>query len=131
VCVEGAIWECRVMVPSLRGSFKAANISGERYQTMERHNNRRLDPLGKMVLPSAVKRDLKLEPKTQVSLMPVDTIIIMRRLDGEPSAHCYTGEIDPLGRIEIPPELMHHLNWTADNELSLYSIDNLLILKSA
>ncbi|MCL2839457.1 MAG: hypothetical protein FWE05_01695 [Defluviitaleaceae bacterium] len=95
---------------------------------MERHNNRRVDPLGKMVLPSALRRDLDLSEKTQVSLMPVENAIIMWRLKDEPSPHCYTSEIDKLGRIEIPAELMRRFNWSIEDEISIYSAEHLVIL---
>ncbi|MCL2840044.1 MAG: hypothetical protein FWE05_04645 [Defluviitaleaceae bacterium] len=97
---------------------------------MKRHNNRSIDPLRKMVLPSAIRQDLKLEPKDQVSLMPVETLVVLWRIDGEPSSHCYTSEIDELGRIEVPFELMFQLSWNVLDEISIHSIDNLVILKS-
>ncbi|MCL2839531.1 MAG: AbrB/MazE/SpoVT family DNA-binding domain-containing protein [Defluviitaleaceae bacterium] len=97
---------------------------------MERHNTRRIDQQSKMTLPSALRRDLSLNEKAQVSLMPVESIVILWRLDGEPSSHCYTSTIDDLGRVEIPAEIMHQLNWQLESEISLYATDNLVILKS-
>ncbi|MCL2839629.1 MAG: AbrB/MazE/SpoVT family DNA-binding domain-containing protein [Defluviitaleaceae bacterium] len=102
---------------------------------MERYSSRGIDELGRMVLPVEIRTKLNLRANMQVSLTPIDTIVILQRVDGEPIPACtcynYTSTLDELHRVTFSHELLSQQGWKAGSTVALYVNDNIIILKSA
>lgn len=73
---------------------------------------RKLDNLGRLVVPIEFRRELGFEPKTQVEFMLEDDVIFVQKTVG--TVHGLTRKLDSLGRIIIPSNLRQRLN-IADN----------------
>ena len=96
---------------------------------MERYSSRTVDELNRLVLHSELRNKLGLNTGDKVSLKTLDTIVILRKLEGD--SDCAVCQIDELGMIELPKELRQQLGWKAKDKIALYNTDNIIILKSA
>lgn len=102
---------------------------------MERYSARTVDELGRLTLHSDLRKRLGLETGDKVSLMLVDTILILRRAqgcaEGESQSGCLCCPVSELGMIELPIEIRQKLSWKENAQVALYHTDNIIILKSA
>jgi bifunctional DNA-binding transcriptional regulator/antitoxin component of YhaV-PrlF toxin-antitoxin module len=98
---------------------------------MERYSCRAIDELGRLVLHSELRKKLCLETGGKISLLLVDTVIILRRIENEPEPGCDVSQINELGVIDLPIELRQKLGWQTADKVAMYHTDNLIILKLA
>jgi len=87
--------------------------------------------MGRVVLPSEIRRKLNLNTGGEVSLTLVGTILILQpKADASDSA-CAVCQVSEVGVIDLPAELRQKLNWKVKGEISMYHTDNLVVMKSA
>ena len=98
---------------------------------MEKYNTRKIDGLGRIVLPGAVRRKLAIKVGGQLLVTPVDTIVILQHADDNAASGSTACEVDQLGMVTLPKEIRQTLGWKENDEVALYQSDNLIILKSA
>ena len=104
---------------------------------MERYNSRLVDELGRITIPSQLRKELEINTGDKISLTVVSTIVIMEKAardadatDVGIGADSYICETNELGMITLPLELRQQMGWQTKDELPLYHTDNLMILKS-
>lgn len=98
---------------------------------MERYSSRTIDELGRLVLHSDLRKRLALETGNNLSLKPVDTIVILQRAENDAESDYALCPVDELGRLVLPIELRQKLGWKEKDKLALYHTDNIIILKQA
>ena len=103
---------------------------------MEQYNTRKIDGLGRIVLPGAVRRKLAIKVGGKLLATPVDTIVILQHADDNAATENTTSkniicEVDHLGMVALPKEIRQTLGWKENDEVALYQTDNIIILKSA
>ena len=98
---------------------------------MERYNSHGIDEMGQLVLHGDLRKKLGFETAGEVSMMPVEHIVILRRLEGEPESGCFTSSVCNLGRINLPADLREKMGWQVKNRVAIYNTGNLIILKLA
>jgi bifunctional DNA-binding transcriptional regulator/antitoxin component of YhaV-PrlF toxin-antitoxin module len=98
---------------------------------MERYTAHAIDEVGRFVLHGDLRRKLGVEESGKVSLLIVDTIVIMQRMCGEPEQGCIVSPVNDIGMVDLPKELREKLGWQVKDKLAAYSTDNLVILKLA
>ena len=98
---------------------------------MERYSTRTIDDLGRVVLHSSIRDEFGIKAGDSISLLLVDTIVILRKLAGEPEPGCSVSQVSELGVIEIPGEIRQKLNWSTGSKVAVYRTDDLLIIKFA
>ena len=97
---------------------------------MERYNSRLVDELGRITIPSQLRKELEINTGDKISLTAVSTIVVMEKATGDAVAECHVCDVSELGMITLPLELRQQMGWQTKDELSLYHTDNLMILKS-
>ena len=98
---------------------------------MERYNNRKFDEVGRIVLPSGLRESLGLASGISVALVQIANLIILQKAENDTSNGGVVCQIDDLGRITPPTELVKKLNWLAGDSIALYHTDDVIILKRA
>ncbi|MCL2840227.1 MAG: hypothetical protein FWE05_05580 [Defluviitaleaceae bacterium] len=96
---------------------------------MENYGTRGIDDLGRLVVPQSLRTKLNFEQGMQIVLMPLEPIIILKPLEGEPSSDYFISEIDELGRIALDFELRNHQNWKEQDKIAFYLLEDILIIK--
>ncbi|MCL2620447.1 MAG: hypothetical protein FWD97_05915 [Defluviitaleaceae bacterium] len=90
---------------------------------------RRLDDLGKLVLPSELRRKLglTLDPSPRVTITKLDdeTLIIQKAKEGCQSPN--TKELDDLGRLHLNKELRDSLGWNENTYLGVN--DDIMVIR--
>ena len=98
---------------------------------MERYSSRTIDELGRFVLHSELRKKLGLAMKGRVSLKLVGSIIILRQAEGIAGDDCAFSEIDEIGMVTLPSEVMKDMSWKSGDKIAFYNTDNLIFLKTA
>jgi len=98
---------------------------------MERYSSRVIDEKGRLVLHSTLRKKLGIETGDKISLVVVDTIMILQKVNNSTVSENSVCEVDQLGRLSLPKELKQSFGWEIEDEVALYHTDNLIILKSA
>jgi len=97
---------------------------------MERYSTRGIDDLGKMVLPTELRKKLELEQGVKLLLYPIGTIAVLEKTDREPGEDSFLCEVDELGRIDITGAIRAIFGWEAKSRIAIYNLDNVIFLKS-
>ena len=98
---------------------------------MERYSSRTIDELGRLVLHTELRKLLNLETGDTVTMLVVENIIILRRVNEGLEQGLATSKVDELGRVVIPVEIRNVLGCQAKDKLAVYLTGNIIILKSA
>ena len=98
---------------------------------MERYSARAVDELNRLVLHGELRKELGFEEGDNVSLLRVDTIVILQKADGDLGQGYFASQVDDFGRIVLPAELQQQMGWEVKSRVAVYHTDNMLILKSA
>ena len=98
---------------------------------MERYSSRGIDELNRLVLHSEIRKILGFEEGDNVSLLRVDTIVILQKADGDLGEGYFASQVDEFGRIVLPAELQQQMGWEVKSRVAVYHTDNILILQSA
>ncbi|MCL2619312.1 MAG: hypothetical protein FWD97_00070 [Defluviitaleaceae bacterium] len=90
---------------------------------------RRLDDLGKIILPSELRRKLglTLDPSSKVTITKLDdeTIIVQKAKEGCQSPN--TKELDDMGRLHLNKELRDSLGWNENTYLGVN--DDIMVIR--
>lgn len=90
---------------------------------------RKIDELGRIVLPMEIRRELKIEPRTKIDMwldgkimrvFPYDTV----RLNG------IVRRLDELGRITLPKEYRKDLGLSDRSEVDMYFDGNTICIQA-
>lgn len=81
--------------------------------------NRRIDELGRFVLPIETRQKLGIEPKNNLIMLVDNESIILKK----------GVEVDELGRIVIPKHVRQTLGIEEKQELSIEVVNDTIILK--
>ena len=94
---------------------------------MERYAARTIDEFFRLGLHGELRQKIGLELGAKVSLMIVDTIVILQKWSDDSGRECV--EIDDLGMLTLPHLLKSMLGWKERDKVSSYHSDNIIILK--
>ena len=97
---------------------------------MERYNSRTIDENGRLVLHREIRKELGIEAGDKISLMLIDTIVILRRVESDAEEDCIVCQVNDLGMISLPAEVRESLGWKERDKVAVYHTDNIVILKS-
>ena len=97
---------------------------------MELYKSRTLDELGRISIPSDLRKELSLNPGDKISLTTISTITVLEKVEGATEADGTICEVSELGVITLPAELRQQRGWKEKDKVALYHTDNLMILKS-
>ncbi|MCL2620210.1 MAG: hypothetical protein FWD97_04660 [Defluviitaleaceae bacterium] len=90
---------------------------------------RRLDDLGKIILPSELRRKLGLtldpSPKVTITKLDDETLIIQKAKVGCVSPN--TKELDDIGRLHLNKELRESLGWDKNTHLGIN--DDVMVIR--
>jgi len=94
---------------------------------LERYKSRNVDELGRISIPSELRKELSLDTGDKISLTAVSTIVVLQKAANDAGAVC---DINDIGMITLPAELRQQMGWKEKDKVALYHTDSLMILKS-
>ena len=96
---------------------------------MENNQARTIDELGRLLIPSQLRKELGLQKGDNLALAHIGTEVVMQRTQDGTSTTCPTCQIDFLGRIDLPAEIRQHMGWKEKDKISMRQLGNAIILK--
>jgi len=84
-----------------------------------------IDEFGKMVLHLELRTKLRLSAGTEVTLFPVRNIVVLQKANEQAK---FTTMVDELGRVTMPKELMEQMGWKQKNKISIYYVDEHMLI---
>ena len=98
---------------------------------MERYKSRTIDELGRIVIPSELRKALCIKNGDSISLTVVSTVIVLQKAacDAQPTDNLC--QVDDIGMVTLPTQIRQRLDWHTTDKLPLYHMDDLLFLGSA
>ena len=92
---------------------------------MERYRTAGIDELRRMVLPLELRKRLGFEVrKTVVGMRPVNSLVILLAVGENDEAERFVRNIDEMGRIVVPGELMEEMGWDIKDKVAVYQADD-------
>lgn len=88
---------------------------------------RKLDDLGRLVIPIEYRRDKVIDGETPVNIFNIGDYVIVEIL--EEKVDKYTKRFDGLGRVVIQIEIRNKLNWNKDDEIKIWDSGKYFVLQ--
>lgn len=88
---------------------------------------RRLDELGRIVIPIEYRHNKIVDGKTKVKIDNIEDFVVVEIL--EDNIKTFTRRFDDLGRIVVPAEIRDRLNWQKKDEIEIWEYGKYLILQ--
>ena len=95
---------------------------------MEKFNNRQIDEMGRLTLPSEVMVDAKWVKGAKLTVTHIGNIGIIQSEHEITDDHQVLVELDELGKITIPIGLRKKLGLEVRNAVNIYCIDNGIVV---
>ena len=80
---------------------------------------RTVDGLGRIILPTAFKMALGLEKGDKVNLRIVGNLVVLHKMTAHPEEEYQGIEVDELGRVLIPKELLEKMGWKIGDKIGV------------
>lgn len=87
---------------------------------------RKLDELGRLVIPSEYRKDKVEDGKTPVKIYNIKDYVVVELLD---KANNNTKKFDELGRIVVQIEIRKKLNWNKDDKIKIWDCGKFFIMQ--
>ena len=98
---------------------------------MVRSDVRTIDELGRIILPIVFRKALCVKGKgDKVNLQTVGSMVMLHAMPARPDEGYQGIEIDELGRVLIPKELLEKMDWKKLDKIAIYNVsDDILALE--
>ena len=87
---------------------------------------RKLDELGRLVIPSEYRKGKVVDGETPVKVYNIGDYVIVELLD---KADENTKKFDELGRVLVQVEIRKKLNWNKDDKIEIWDCDKYFIMQ--
>ena len=98
---------------------------------MERYSARTINELGQLVLHGELRKKLGLDAGGSVSFALVGTLVIIQPIMDASETDCAVSKVTELGMIDLPRDMRQKLDWKPKDQVAVYHVDNMIIIKSA